>query len=209
VLSLSTGQLNLGTVETSASFDVESVGTSAVEFAVGPLPSWLSVTPAGGRVAAGSRTRLTATLDRSAAPAGPVDVGVAVSAVDGSGGGTVRVTAQVGGPPQIVAVAASPSVVYPEGCASAAGSTQSVVTVTAQDSTGVFTVEVVARLPDGRTTTVPLTLGEASGERSTWSGGVGPARTSGALTFTAVATDIDGLRTESPGSLTVDPCPAP
>ena len=81
--------------------------------------------------------------------------------------------------------------------------------MTAQDSTGVFSVEVVARLPDGRTTTVPLALGDATGDRSTWSGAVGPARTPGASSFTVRAVDLDGLRTESTGSLTVDPCPVP
>lgn len=207
-LSLSTTGLDFGLVETTASFEVASVGTSEVRFAVGPVPSWLSVTPDGGRVAAGQRERVVVTIDRTQAPAGPVDVGVGVSAVAGNGGGTVRVTAQVGGPPQIVTAAASPSAIFPDRCGSVQRPTQSVVSVTARDSTGIFAVEVTARLPDGRTTTVPLALGTAAGDSSTWSGNVGPATTSGALTFTAVVTDLDGLRSESANSLTVEPCPA-
>nr|MDT0667192.1 hypothetical protein [Micromonospora sp. DSM 115978] len=124
---MSATQVNLGSVETAGSFEVVSVGTSDVEYAVGPVPSWLSVTPDGGELEAGARAGLVVTLDRTEAPAGPVDVGIGISAVDGSGGGTVRVTAQVGGPPQIVSAVAVPSVIVPEGCAAGVEATQSVV----------------------------------------------------------------------------------
>jgi hypothetical protein len=72
-----------------------------------------------------------------------------------------------------------------------------------------FGVDLVAHLPDGKTTTTSLTLNEATGDRSTWTGGLGPARAAGTATYTATATDLTGRRAAANGSVTVQACPVP
>ncbi|WP_131786536.1 hypothetical protein [Protofrankia symbiont of Coriaria ruscifolia] len=210
-LALSTGDVNLGTVNSSATMELRDTGRLPVDFRFAATPSWLSVAPASGTIAAGGRRTVTFTLDRSAAPVGVVDTSVAVVAVATLGGarqaGAVRVTAVVSGPPAIDSLTATPAVVYTTGCPSASGPTVSVVSVKATDSTGVFGAELVARLPDGRTTTSSLNLGEASGQQSVWSGPVGPSGIPGPMSFTVTVTDIDGLRAQSTGSLEVRSCP--
>ncbi len=123
-------------------------------------------------------------------------------------GGTLRVTAVISGPPAVDSLAVTPAVVYTTGCPAAAGPTVSTVSVRATDSTGVFRVDLVAHLPDGRTTTSALNLGEAAEDWSVWSGPVGPSAVPGSLSFTVTVTDLDGLRAQSTGSLEISSCPA-
>ncbi|WP_462187966.1 hypothetical protein [Frankia sp. CcWB2] len=99
----------------------------------------------------------------------------------------------------------SPAAVSPAAVSPAAVST---VTVSVVDATGIFAVELVVSLPDGGRASVSLVLDRATGNRSTWSGPVGPARVAGAITYTATVTDLDGRRSRAPGSLTVLPCPS-
>ncbi len=208
-LALSTGDLDFGTVNSSATMELRNTGRLPVDFRFAATPSWLSVAPASGMIAAGDHRTVTFTLDRSAAPVGVVDTSVAVATLGGARqAGTVRATAVVSGPPAISSLTAAPAVVYTTGCPSASGPTVSVVSVKATDSTGVFGAELVARLPDGRTTTTTLNLDDASGQQSVWSGPVGPSAIPGSLSFTVTVTDIDGLRAQSTGSLEVRSCPA-
>jgi hypothetical protein len=211
-LRLSKSAVDLGEAASSGAVQVISEGSEPVRFAVGPTPSWLDVSPDGARLDVGETASLVVKLDRRAAPAGVLGVDVGVSAVNGTGGGTIRVTASVSGPPKIVSVVAEPNVVYSGGCAPSAGPdrpkrpTRSTVRVTTEDTTGVFSVAVVARLPDGRTTTTPLDLKDGRGTQNVWSGPVGPSASAGTLTFTVTATDFDRLRTEQTGSIKVERC---
>ncbi|WP_250291470.1 hypothetical protein, partial [Frankia sp. CiP1_Cm_nod1] len=208
-LVLSTGVVDLGAVNSSAAVELRSTGREPVGFRFAATPSWLSVAPATGTVAAGDRRAVTVTLDRSAAPAGVLDTSVAVATVGGDGkGGTLRVTAVVSGPPAIDVLTVAPAVVRTTGCPAAAGPTVSTVSVRATDSTGVFRVDLVAHLPDGRTATSALSLGEAAEQWSVWSGPVGPSAVPGPLSFSVTVTSLDGLRAQSSGSLEVGSCPA-
>nr|WP_322779647.1 hypothetical protein [Frankia sp. Cas4] len=209
----SPAMLDLGSVNSSATVELRNTGSVTADYQFAATPAWLAVGPSAGTVAAGGRKAVLFSLDRTAAPAGLVDISVAVVVHSGStqpaGTGAVRVTAVVSGPPVINAVTAAPSIVYPLGCAPASGPTLSMVSVRATDATGVFGVQLVARLPDGRTTTTALNLDSATGQQSDWSGPVGPSNTAGRLSFTVTVTDLNGLRTESAGSLDVSDCPAP
>ncbi|WP_322761065.1 BACON domain-containing protein [Frankia sp. Cr2] len=212
-LVFSPAVLDLGSVNSSATVELRNTGSLTADYQFAATPTWLAVGPSAGTVAAGGRRTVLFSLDRTAAPAGLVDISVAVAVRSGAtqpaGTGAVRVTAVVSGPPVIDAVTAAPSIVYPLGCAPASGPTLSMVSVRATDSTGVFGVQLVARLPDGRTTSTALNLDSATGQQSDWSGPVGPSNSSGRLSFTVTVTDLNGLRTESAGSLEVSDCPAP
>ncbi len=211
VLSQST--LDLGSVNSSATVDLHNTGTAPADFQFGATATWLTVTPAAGTIAGGAHRAVTFSLDRTAAPAGVVDVSVAVAAHGGAqqagAVGAVRVIAQVSGPPVIDSVATAPTVLYTLGCPPTSRPTLSVVSVRTTDSTGVFGVELIAKLPDGRTTTTGLNLDDATGQQSVWSGPVGSSGAAGLLSFTVTVTDINGLRAQSTGSLEVRTCPAP
>ncbi|WP_239340252.1 hypothetical protein [Frankia sp. CiP3] len=207
------GTVGFGSVNSSATVELRNTGTTAVDYRFAAAPAWLTIAPSAGAVAAGGRATTVFSLDRAAAPVGTVDIAVAVAARGGGAAadsrGAIRVTATVSGPPAIDSVAAVPSIVYPLGCASASSPAQSTVSVRATDSTGVFGVRLVARLPDGRTTTTSLDLDSATGQQSAWSGPVGPSTTAGPLSFTVTVTDLNGLHADSTGSLDVRECPAP
>ncbi|ORT54346.1 hypothetical protein KBI5_04830 [Frankia sp. KB5] len=217
-LSLSSTRVDLGDVDSVWRLDLRGEGTAPVDVVIGASPSWLTVVPGRSRIDPGAVVPLVITLDRAAAPSGPIDVTVPVRPRKGDGGGDVRVTARVDGSPQVVSMVAAPTTLYPSGCAPAARVTASpvtaspvtvsTVTVSVVDATGIFAAELVVNLPDGGRASVSLVLDRATGNRSTWSGPVGPARVAGAITYTATVTDLDGRRSRAPGSLTVLPCPS-
>ncbi len=213
VLALSATTVDLGPVDSVWRLDLRGEGTAPVDVAVGASPSWLAVVPDRPRVNPGADVPLVITLDRSVAPPGPIDVTVPVSARNGVGGADVRITASVDGPPRILSVTAAPDRVVRTGCSPATGVAQSTaatstVTVTAVDETGIFAVELAAVLPGGRTTTESLSLGTATGDRSTWTGRLASAPDPGTISYTATVTDLEGRRSQSPGSLVVLPCPS-
>ncbi|WP_239377697.1 hypothetical protein [Frankia sp. Cj5] len=207
------GTVGFGSVNSSATVELRNIGTTAVDYRFAAAPAWLTIAPSAGAVVAGGRATIVFSLDRAAAPVGTVDISVAVAARGGGAAadsrGAIRVTAAVSGPPAIDSVAAVPSIVYPLGCASASSPARSTVSVRATDSTGVFGVRLVARLPDGRTTATSLDLDSATGQQSAWSGPVGPSTTAGPLSFTVTVTNLNGLHADSTGSLDVRECPAP
>ncbi|WP_261570606.1 hypothetical protein [Frankia gtarii] len=208
VLTVSATTVDLGPVDSVWRLDLRGEGTAPVDVAVGVSPAWLAVVPDRPRVNPGADVPLVITLDRSVAPPGRVDVTVPVSARNGVGGADVRITASVDGPPRILSVVAAPDRVSRAGCPSAAGVAQATVTVTALDETGIFAVELTAVLPGGRTTTESLSLGQATGNRSTWTGQLASAQDPGTINYTATVTDLEGRRAQSPGSLVVLPCPS-
>jgi hypothetical protein len=207
VLRLSRSVVDFGESITSDAVDLVSQGGAPVRFAVGPTPRWLGVTPERGQLDPDTETKLVIKINRAAAPVGVVQTDVRVSAVNGAGGGTIRVRASVSGPPKIISVVATPAVVRPSSCPAGTGSTVSNVRVVAEDPDGVRSVDVVARMPDGRTAATSLRLDDATGIRSTWSGGVGPAGSAGQVPFTVTVTDLFGLKVEAQNSLVVENCP--
>jgi hypothetical protein len=225
VLGLSATTVDLGTVDSVWRLDLRGVGTAPVDVVVGNTPAWLAVVPKQRRVDPGADVPLTITLDRKTAPAGPVDLTVPVGARNGVGGADLRIRARVDGSPRIVSVTSAPARIVRSGCRPAAGAgavagaagagaaagagvTQATVTVTADDGTGVFAVELTVSLPDGRTQSQALSLGTASGTRSTWTGQLASTQEPGTITYTAAVTDLNGRRSHSPGSLVVLPCPS-
>ncbi len=216
VLGLSATTVDLGTVDSTWRLDLRGEGTAAVDVVVGATPAWLAVVPKQRRVAPGADVPLVITLDRGSAPAGPVDVTVPVGAGNGVGGADVRITASVDGSPQITAMTNVPDTVVRAGCgpspspAAGAGAdaSRSTVTVTAEDSTGIFAVELIATLPDGQTRNAAMILGPQSGDRSTWTAPLAATRDTGTITFTATVTDLNNRRAQASGSLAVRPCPA-
>jgi hypothetical protein len=207
VLRLSRTVVDLGPVNSSDTVELVGAGTAPVDVKVGATPSWLRAVPESVRVAAGATVRLKITLDRAAAPIGRVDVSVPVTPIRGTGGGRIRVTATVQHGPQVVSTHAAPVPLRAMPCPAEKGPTVAVVSVTVVDPTGVFDVGLVTHLPDGSSTTTALTLNDASGDRSTWTGGIGPARATGTATYTATATSITGRRAAAGGSVAVEPCP--
>ncbi len=205
-LRLSRSAVDFGDSITSDAVELRNQGRAPVQFAVGPVPGWLEVTPGGGRLDAGTSATLAIMIDRAAAPVGVVRADVRVSAVNGTGGGTVRVRASVSGPPKVVSVIATPKIVRLGSCPASAGPTVSNVQVVAEDSTGIRSVGVVARMPDGRSAAKQLALDGATGNRSTWSGVIGPAGVAGRVSFTVTVTDFDGLKAEAQDSLVVEGC---
>jgi hypothetical protein len=199
--------VDFGESITSDAVELVSQGGVPVRFAVGPTPRWLDVTPVGGELGAGEKAALVIRIDRAAAPVGVVQRDVRVSAVNGAGGGTIRVRASVSGPPKIISVVAAPEVVHPGGCPPETGPAVSNVRVVAEDATGIRSVGLVARMPDGRTTATSLLLDDATGIRSTWSAAIGPAGSAGRVPFTVTVTDFDGLKAETQHSLVVEVCP--
>ncbi|KJE20941.1 hypothetical protein FF36_04715 [Frankia torreyi] len=208
VLAVSATTVDLGPVDSVWRLDLRGEGTAPVDVAVGASPSWLAVVPDRPRVNPGADVPLVITLDRSVAPPGPVDVTVPVNARNGVGGADVRITASVDGPPRIQSVTAAPDRIVRAGCPPAAGVARSTVTVTALDETGIFAVELAAVLPGGRTTTESLSLGQATGDRSTWTGTLASTQDPGTINYTATVTDLEGRRSQSSGSLVVLPCPS-
>lgn len=207
MLALSDTAVDLGEVESIGRVDLLGAGSAPVGVNVGSAPSWLSVLADQETVGPGERVALVVRLDRATAPVGRVDTTVAINAEGGSGGGKLRVTASVAGPPALVAVAA-PVPVRPFGCPAEHGATEWVVSATVNDPTGVFGVEVETAYPDGRTLTVALELVQAEGDRSTWTGRPEPAREPGIAAYVVTATDLQGRTTEVTGSVTVQECPA-
>ncbi|OAA28260.1 hypothetical protein UG55_1006234 [Frankia sp. EI5c] len=205
-IDLSSSAVDFGEAESTISVDLVGVGTQPAQVRVGGTPAWLSVVPRAEVVAPGARVPLVVTLDRATAPPGPVTLAVPVAAVGGSGGGDLRITATVSGAPGLTASAA-PAEIVAATCADGAGPTQSTVSATVIDPTGVFGVEVRTRAADGTPATVPLGLVTADGDRSTWSGPIGPGPVTGTMDYTVVATDLDGRRSEVGGSIEVRPCP--
>ncbi|WP_243657634.1 hypothetical protein [Parafrankia sp. BMG5.11] len=207
-IGLSRTDVDFGEVESTIRLDVLGVGTSPARVRVGDTPGWVSVVPGQDVVGPGAQVPLVVTLDRAVAPPGSIDLDVPVSAVDGSGGGNLRITARVSGAPGLSGVSAAPTTILPSGCAGDQGTTQATVTATVVDPTGVLGVEVRTRAPDGQATTTPLQLGTAVDDRSTWSGPIGPVPAAGTITYTVVATDLDGRSSTTDGSVEVRPCPA-
>ncbi|WP_026239565.1 hypothetical protein [Parafrankia discariae] len=207
-IGLSRTDVDFGEVESTIRVDLLGVGTSPARVRVGDTPGWVSVVPGQEVVDPGAQVPLVVTLDRATAPPGSIDLDVPVSAVDGSGGGDLRITARVSGAPGLSGVSAAPTAILTSGCAGDQGATQATVTATVVDPTGVLGVEVRTRAPDGQATTTPLQLVTAVDDRSTWSGPVGPAPTAGTITYTVVATDLDGRSSTTDGSVEVRPCPA-
>ncbi|CUU60405.1 hypothetical protein Ga0074812_13939 [Parafrankia irregularis] len=205
VLGLSSSDVAFGDVESTISVELIGVGTAPARVSVGATPAWLSAVPHEGVVDPGARVPLVITLNRATAPPGPVDVFVPVAAVDGSGGGKLHVTANVSGAPELRASLA-PAEIVTANCPADRGSTQAIVSATVVDPTGVFGVEVRTRAPDGTASTNALGLVTATDDRSTWSGPIGPVPTAGTMSYTVVATDLDGRRSEVTGSVEVRAC---
>ncbi|MCK9903937.1 hypothetical protein CC117_20340 [Parafrankia colletiae] len=205
-IGLSSTSVAFGAVESTVSVDLLGVGTAPAHVRVGGTPAWVRVVPRQDVVDPGARVPLVVTLDRETAPPGTVDLSVPVRAVDGSGGGSLRITATVSGAPSL-SVAAAPAEILVATCAAGQGPNQATVTATVVDPTGVLGVEVRTRAPDGTETTAPLALVTAIEDRSTWSGPIGPAPAPGTLAYTVVATDLDGRKSEAGGSVEVRPCP--
>ncbi|MCK9875412.1 hypothetical protein MXD59_06405 [Frankia sp. Ag45/Mut15] len=81
------------------------------------------------------------------------------------------------------------------------------VTVTAVDETGVRSARLTGTFPDGRTLDQPLTLGPATGDRTTWTARL-VAQSTGTIAYTAVVTSITGRTAQASGTVAVLPCPA-
>jgi hypothetical protein len=206
-LQLARTRVDLGPVDSSDAIQLTSAGTTAVDVRVGALPSWLTAVPRSSQIGPGATTDLVITLDRAAAPTGPLDVPVAVSPARGSGGATVRVTATIADGPRILAVTAAPASLRTEPCTAEGAATTAALTVRVQDATGMFGVGLVVRKADGQTSTTALELGPADGDQSTWTGALGPSASAGSLTYTVRATDLDRRTAEVSGSVTVVACP--
>ncbi|CAO5187930.1 BACON domain-containing protein [Frankia sp. AiPs1] len=92
--------------------------------------------------------------------------------------------------------------------AAAPGNTDTTtVTVTANDETGIQSARLTGTLPDGRALDQPLTLGPASGDRTSWTA-VLLAQDTGTIAYTATVTSLTGRTATSSGTVTVLPCPA-
>ncbi|WP_101830258.1 hypothetical protein, partial [Frankia canadensis] len=164
----------------------------------------------------GADLRITAKVDGSprivsvtAAPARivrsgcPATGGASQSAA--SSGGTAPRGVSAGAPaPPPGATATSAGA----GAAAAPAASQTTVTVTTDDAVGIFAVQLAATLPGGRSQTLAMNLGAATGDRSTWTGQLTAPSQTGTITYTAAVTDLNGKRAQYPGSLPVLPCPS-
>ncbi|MCK9894078.1 hypothetical protein [Frankia sp. AgB32] len=211
VLGLSATTVDLGAVDSTWRLDLRGEGTAAVDVVVGTTPAWLAVVPKERRVDPGANVPLMITLNRSTAPVGPVDVTVPVAAENGVGGADVRITASVDGSPRITAVTNAPDSVVRSGCGPSpspgADPARSTVTVTAEDGTGIFAVELAATLPGGQSQDLAMSLGPQSGDRSTWTAALTASQDTGTITYSVTVTDLNGRHSQASGSLAVLPCP--
>lgn len=185
-LRASTRSVDLGSTGTSQTVRLTNAGGSPVRFTARSRTSWLSLSTAGGTVAAGSSAGLRVVASRAGLAEGTHRGEVAVT----WSGGTivVAVTLTVNRPPAVGAIATS--------------GTDCTITVSARvtDGSGVRSVQV-------------RWSGAVSGQRaaghsgSTWSTSIGPIGTGGALTVTFTATDRAGLTSSRSRTFSVNPCP--
>jgi hypothetical protein len=218
-LSVTPSTAVFGDAETTTTVRIADSGPAAT-FAVGPPPGWLTVSPTSGTVAAGGSATVVLTLDRVEAPVGalslslPVTASPAPTASAGTAAGTtptgttLAVTAEVAAAPAVGAQTFAPARVVVAGCPAPA-TTVTTLTVSVTDTVGIFGVNARVTLPNRAASTVALTLGEATGARSTWSGTLGPSPVAGTAAVDIVATGLDGRQTHASGTFVITSgCPA-
>jgi len=210
-LGLSGTALDLGSVNSSGTFDITNAAAAAAPVTISASASWLSVSPRGQNVPAGGRTTVTVALDRAAAPTGPVSATVTVTTTASgvaTAVGRVTVSASVGGPATVSSVTASPAALTPAACGSAA-SASTTLTVVVSSSVGVLSVDADATLPDGAAAHTSLTMASGSGDSTTWTGAIGPVTRGGELRYTISVTDLNNrVTTTAARLLSVASCPS-
>jgi hypothetical protein len=211
VLALGATTVDFGSVDATDSVTLSNVGTQAVTVRIGTLPSWLTAVAGTTTIDPGYQTDLVLTLDRASAPIGQLDVQIPVTAVAGSGGGTITVTGVVTGGPRILTV--TPPSLAAGSCATTA---RAAATATPATTTGAFTAQVqdpvgmaggsiTVTASDGTTTTLELTLIAASGDQSSWTVTLGPLP-AGVATYAVTVKDLNNRTVSQSGSLTVAAC---
>jgi hypothetical protein len=205
VLSLARTSVDLGSVDSTDTVDLTDTGTAAVDFRIGGgLPAWLTAVPRATHLESGYRTQLVVTLDRATAPVGQLSVPIEVTPAQGSGGGTIHVSAQVTSGPTIVSVAA-PNSLRPSACATDEAPATGTLTVQVQDPVGMAGGSVAVTGPDGQSTTVSLALATTTDDKSTWTARLGPS-TAGTLGYTVTVKDLNNRTASRQGSLAVGAC---
>jgi hypothetical protein len=199
--------VDLGSSQTTGTTHLLARGDSFA-FSVGAPPSWLTVSPLTGTLAAGQTEEVVVTIDRASAPVGAADVNLPVTVRRGSGGGTLTVRATVAPGPAIGPATVTPTTVYAAACGAGAA-VRPTLAVSVVDAVGLFGVSARATAPDGTTTSTDLTLGQASGSRSDWSGTLPASTRAGQVGLDVVVTGLDGRQAHRAGGYQVATgCPA-
>ena len=213
VLGLNTSRVELGTAATSAQVVLSNTSTTPANWAASPSAKWLTVTPSSGSLGANQSSRITLSVDRTAAPQGPFDARVTFTGSDaGSRSATADVVGTNGPPPTtstssttvvtsltLGSVSANPTTVYTSPCAFQP--TMSTVTATITDPGGSPTVELRYTLPGRSVAHEPMT----EGSNGQWSATLPSSSTTGTITYTVLASD-HGSSAKSSGEVTVTAC---
>jgi hypothetical protein len=206
-LTLTASTVDLGSAQTTGTTQLAARGAN-LAFTVGAPPSWLTVSPLAGTVPAGQTEEVVVTIDRSSAPVGAVAVNLPVTVRGGAGGGTLTVRATVAAGPAIGTPTLTPSTVYAAGCGAGAP-VRPTLDVSVVDAVGLFGVSARTTAPDGSTASTDLTLGQASGSRSDWSGALPASARAGQVALDIVVTGLDGRESHRAGGYpVVTGCPA-
>jgi RNA polymerase sigma factor (sigma-70 family) len=187
-LVIDTASVNFGSSATSAVIAFHDVGASLV-WTASANETWLAVTPSSGTLAPGGSSSLTVEMNRASAPTGVLVGAVTLTTVAGSVSVAVSATED---PPPSVTVTAVPTCLPSQPATFAANVTAAAV---------VSSVIVSLTVP-GETspTEEPMSLSGGSYEATV----AGPfPRTTGAATWSIVATDDDGKVSSPPTSGTI------
>ncbi len=196
-LEVPAGPLEIGATVVSASLELANPGSETLEFTARTGAPWLEVTPGGGRVAPGGRSRLSVVLDRGRAPEGDTASEIRVHSTGGST--VIPVHARVERPPVLSGLSVTPEAAVRVGCA---GAGPLVGRASVVEESGIDRVELHLRGGDGaETVSAMLRDGES------WTAALGPFPEPGKVEWWVTAFDIRGnAATSPPEVITVTAC---
>jgi hypothetical protein len=196
-LEVPEGPLEIGATVAGASLELANPGSETLEFTARTGAPWLQVTPAGGRVAPGGRSRLSVVLDRGRAPEGDTASEIRVHSTGGST--VIPVYARVERPPVLSGLSVTPEAAVTVGCPGAA---LLVGRASVVEESGVDRVELHQRGKHGAETVSAM-----SRDGESWTTAVGPFPAPGEVEWWVTAFDIRGNAASSPPEIiTVTSC---
>ena len=189
VLTVSTKSIPLGRSASSSTVTLTNSGDLPVDYSVKSSAGWLSASPASGRVAGGTSSRLTVRADRGQVREGSSAGNFSISWATGSAQVAVSLVEERG-----------PSVGRPS-AGSSSSCTSHPVQVSVSDESGLRSV-VLQWSGSGSGSS------SMSARGSVWRADMGQFANGGSVTMRVTATDKRGNTTTGPSrTIDVDPCP--
>jgi RNA polymerase sigma factor (sigma-70 family) len=188
-LTVSTTAISLGRRASNSTITLINSGGVPVDYSLTSSTGWLSVTPATGRLGAGTSTQVAVLADRGALREGPASGTIGVSWE----GGTAQVTVSL--VEEHTPIVGRPSTGANPSCDDVA------VSARVTDESRVSSVVLRWSGPSGSGSA------RMSGSGSTWRATMGPFPVGGDVTMRVTATDSRGNTASASRTINVDPCP--